>query len=46
MQTVDPGDDTVEKRHATLRRTAASLTAAARPGRFPRRGRRSGEGAR
>ncbi|MFD7133358.1 DUF6380 family protein [Streptomyces sp. NPDC059894] len=41
----DRGDGTGEKRHATLRRGAASLTATACRAPFPRHGGRAGEGA-
>ncbi|MFE7650545.1 DUF6380 family protein [Streptomyces phaeoluteigriseus] len=43
---VDQGDAAGEKRHATLRRGAASLTATARRAEFDRHGGRTGEGAR
>ncbi|MFE0452691.1 DUF6380 family protein [Streptomyces sp. NPDC058914] len=39
------GDGTGEKRHATLRRGAASLTATTRRARCRRHGGRAGEGA-
>ncbi|MGV9560523.1 DUF6380 family protein [Streptomyces sp. NPDC003522] len=42
----DHGDVTGGKRHATLRRDAASLTATARRTGFDRQGGRAGEGAR
>lgn len=40
------GDPAGEKRHATLRRPAASQTATARRGAFTHHGRAAGEGAR
>ncbi|MEU2286604.1 DUF6380 family protein [Streptomyces sp. NPDC013178] len=43
---VDQGDVTGEKRHATLRCGAASLTATARRAEAGRHGGRAGEGAR
>lgn len=45
-ETADQGDGTGEKRCATLRRGAASLTATARRAECKRHGRRTGEGAR
>ncbi|MFF8970969.1 DUF6380 family protein [Streptomyces sp. NPDC014995] len=45
-ETVGRGDGTADKRHATLRRGAASLTATARRAPLERRGGRAGEAAR
>ncbi|WP_375803632.1 DUF6380 family protein [Streptomyces sp. A012304] len=45
-ETVDQGDDTGAKRHATLRGGAASLTATARRAQCTRHGGHAGEGAR
>ncbi|MET7779458.1 DUF6380 family protein [Streptomyces sp. NPDC005388] len=46
MDNMGQGDSTGEKRHATLRRRAASLTAMACRAPFNHRGAAAGEGAR